>query len=76
MRRRREQYMPLVAFCLRHFSADSIICMYVFEFRQAQLRFRTPQHPVKGPLPKNAGFGVRPKEEDRVINPAIVERRA
>jgi len=26
----------LVAFCLRHFSADSIICMYVFEFRQAQ----------------------------------------
>src|SRR6202030_2015533 len=35
-RRRREQYMPLVAFCLRHFSADSIICMYVFEFRLAQ----------------------------------------
>jgi hypothetical protein len=35
-RRRREQYMPLVAFCLRHFSADFIICMYVFDFRQAQ----------------------------------------
>jgi hypothetical protein len=28
--------MPLVAFCLRHFLADSIICMCVFDFRQAQ----------------------------------------
>src|SRR3982075_3024225 len=27
-RRCREQYMPLVTFCLRHFLADSIICMY------------------------------------------------
>jgi hypothetical protein len=36
MRRRREQYIPLVAFCLRHFLADSIICMCVFDFRQAQ----------------------------------------
>src|SRR6266404_5725592 len=35
-RRRREQYMPLVAFCLRHFSADFIICTCEFEFRQAQ----------------------------------------
>jgi hypothetical protein len=35
-RRYREQYMPLVTFCLRHFLADSIICMYVFDFRQAQ----------------------------------------
>jgi hypothetical protein len=35
-RRCREQYMPLVTFCLRHFLADSIICMYVFNFRQAQ----------------------------------------
>jgi hypothetical protein len=34
-RRRREQYMPLVAFCLRHFSADFIICMCEFDFRQA-----------------------------------------
>jgi hypothetical protein len=34
--RRREQYMPLVAFCLRHFSADFIICTCEFEFRQAQ----------------------------------------
>src|SRR6266436_3004326 len=34
-RRCREQYMPLVTFCLRHFLADSIICMYVFDFRQA-----------------------------------------
>jgi hypothetical protein len=31
-RRCREQYMPLVTFCLRHFLADSIICMYVFDF--------------------------------------------
>ena len=37
-RRCREQYMPLVTFCLRHFLADSIICMYVFNFRQAQPR--------------------------------------
>jgi hypothetical protein len=36
-RRRREQYMPLVAFCLRHFLADFIICMCEFDFRQAQV---------------------------------------
>jgi hypothetical protein len=36
-RRRRERYIPLVAFCLRHFLADSIICMCVFDFRQAHL---------------------------------------
>jgi hypothetical protein len=35
-RHRREQYMPLVAFCLRHFLADFIICTCVFDFRQAQ----------------------------------------
>jgi hypothetical protein len=27
--------MPLAAFCLRHFSADFIICTCEFEFRQA-----------------------------------------
>jgi hypothetical protein len=36
-RRRREQYMPLVAFWLSHFLADFIICMCEFDFRQAQL---------------------------------------
>jgi hypothetical protein len=35
----------LVAFCLRHFLADSIICMYVFDFRQAQLSVFDPQCP-------------------------------
>jgi hypothetical protein len=35
-RRRSEQYIPLVALCLRHFLADFIICMCVFDFRQAQ----------------------------------------
>src|ERR1700675_354359 len=35
-RRCREQYMPLVALCQRHFLADSIIYMCVFDFRQAQ----------------------------------------
>ena len=30
------QYMPLVAFCLRHFSKDFIICTCEFELRQAQ----------------------------------------
>jgi hypothetical protein len=34
-RRRREQYMPLVASCLSHFLADFIICMCEFDFRQA-----------------------------------------
>jgi IS5 family transposase len=29
--------MPLGAFCLRHFLADFIICMCVFDFRQAQV---------------------------------------
>ena len=41
MRRRREQYIPLVALCLRHFLADSIICMCVFDFRQAQVAINT-----------------------------------
>src|SRR5260370_5437622 len=35
-RRRREPYIPLVAFCLRHFLADFIICMCAFDFRHAQ----------------------------------------
>jgi hypothetical protein len=35
-RRRREQYMPLVALCLRHFLADSTICTCEFDFRQGQ----------------------------------------
>src|SRR5262249_39277626 len=35
-RHRREQYMPLVAFCLRHFSADVIIYCEC-EFRQSQV---------------------------------------
>jgi hypothetical protein len=40
-RRCREQYMPLVALCLRHFLADSIICMCVFDFRQAHVATAT-----------------------------------
>ena len=36
-RRRREQYIPLVAFCLLHFLADFIICMCEFDFRQAHV---------------------------------------
>src|ERR1700694_1830251 len=36
-RRCREQYKPLVALCQRHFLADSIIYMCVFDFRQAHL---------------------------------------
>jgi hypothetical protein len=31
--------MPLVAFCLSHFLADFIICMCVFDFRQAQAKY-------------------------------------
>src|SRR3979411_1997329 len=36
-RGRREQYMPLVGFCLRRSSADFIICMCEFDFRRAQV---------------------------------------
>jgi hypothetical protein len=36
-RRRRGQYIPLVAFCLRHFSAEFIICTCEFDFREAQV---------------------------------------
>jgi hypothetical protein len=50
-RRRREQYMPLVAFCLRHFLADFIICMCEFDFRQAQV-------PATASLPHLAGICV------------------
>ena len=39
-RRCREQYVPLVAFWLRQFSADSIICMCEFDFRQTQVSRR------------------------------------
>src|ERR1700681_1858597 len=42
-RRRREQYMPLVAFYLRHFSADFIICTCEFDFRQAQVEEIKPE---------------------------------
>jgi hypothetical protein len=34
--------MPLVALCPRHFLADSIICMCVFNFRQAQVLLTRP----------------------------------
>ena len=33
-RRRREPYIPLVAFCQRHFLADFIICMCEFDVRR------------------------------------------
>ena len=51
-RRRRERYMPLVAFYLSHFLADFIICICVFDFRQALpwnaacFRMKQPQSPV------------------------------
>src|SRR5882757_6749935 len=48
-RRCREQYMPLVTFCLRHFLADSIICMYVFDFRQAQVHSAAGAVGIAGP---------------------------
>ena len=38
MRRHREQYMPLVALCRRHFSADFITNMSECDFRQAHRR--------------------------------------
>src|SRR5258706_4033644 len=60
-RRRRVQYIPLVAFCLRHFLADFIICMCEFDFRQAQVS-AGPQH---WPSLKNAPrLGIRPAKSD------------
>src|SRR5277367_4865265 len=49
-RRRRERYMPLVAFCLSHFLADFIICTCEFDFRQAHVAWvkRCP-NPMPGP---------------------------
>src|SRR3982074_881244 len=46
-RRRREQYLPWGAFYPRHFSADFIICMCVFDFRQAQ-PLNQAEHPGVG----------------------------
>src|SRR6202171_2033102 len=40
-RRRREQYIPLAAFCLRHFLAGFIICMCEFDFQQAHREARS-----------------------------------
>ena len=53
-RRRPERCMPLVAFCLRHFSADFIICTCEFEFRQAQY-WRLVDEMVFGKESKRAG---------------------
>jgi hypothetical protein len=41
--------MPLVAFCLRHFSADFIICMCELDFRQAHRLVRCTR-PELAPL--------------------------
>src|SRR6202795_1318173 len=48
-RRRREPSIPLVAFCLRHFLADFIICMCEFDFRQAQVATLAEAIPLMGP---------------------------
>jgi hypothetical protein len=37
MRRHRALFIPLVVFCLRHFSVDFITNMSEFDFRQAQV---------------------------------------
>jgi hypothetical protein len=60
--------MPLVAFCLRHFLADFIICMYEFDFRQAQLRKQRSKdsrhrvgtrRPFRWALPLKSGYSDR-----------------
>ena len=51
--------MPLVAFCLSHFLADSIICMCDFDFRQAQ-------GSEPGTMP--ADKGVRLDDRQRTAN--------
>src|SRR5258705_8467027 len=48
-RRRPEQYMPLGAFCLRHFLADFIICMCEFDFRHAHPSSRRTWMPSMPP---------------------------
>src|SRR3984885_1446487 len=72
-RRRREQYMPLVAFCLSHFSADFIICMCEFDFRQAHvsristirraLRLRYDGECLSDRLGRNLKLTVNPRYE-------------
>jgi hypothetical protein len=60
-RRCREQYMPLVALCPRHFLADSIICLCGFDFRQAQ-RIR-PYRAIASAgcdMPASLKIGCRP----------------
>src|ERR1700719_3374222 len=57
---RREQYIPLVAFCLRHFLADFIICMCEFDFRQAQ---GEPRDVIRH-RPTEAGTTVRPIDQE------------
>jgi hypothetical protein len=51
-RRRRERYMPLVAFYLSHFLADFIICMCELDFRQAR-----PAPQLALAANTNGGFG-------------------
>jgi hypothetical protein len=46
--------MPLVALCLRHFLADSIICMYVFDFRHAQPYLTFQLYSVGSEMPSYA----------------------
>ena len=72
-RRRREPYLPLVAFCLRHFLADFIICMCEFDFRQAQairaslIRTRPGSRPCGNRTPPHSRLrpGIAPPVRSR-----------
>src|ERR1700682_880526 len=75
-RRRRAQYIPLAAFCLRHFLAGFIICMCEFDFQQAQGLARTvgsplyaPAKPGYGHILKGASISVRGKKIGKFRSP-------
>src|ERR1700730_2029584 len=64
-RRRREPYIPLVAFCLRHFLADFIICMCEFDFRQAQPLQALREKRIEHGLERRIRHFAHPVEERR-----------
>src|SRR5258708_4928984 len=70
-RRRREQYMLLVALCRRHFSADFIICMCEFDFRQAQGIDRVPLRVERKRIGRVPAFDL-----DDVIDELLARRTA
>jgi hypothetical protein len=59
MRRHRAPFMPLVALCRRHFSADFITNMSEFDFRQARWKTFMRNHaPDIAAMDLSRGAGI------------------